>query len=163
MDHISEVHLSLINPQLGRKIQQMAVMLEQEKISLIVTQALRSWQDQDRLYAQGRTAPGKIVTNAKGGESWHNYGLAVDICPSLDLVHPRSGIDWNPEHEQWKRMVAVGESLGLFPGAHFRTFPDWPHFQLPGKFPDSPNDEVKHVFREAGMIGVWQEAGLFDG
>jgi peptidoglycan L-alanyl-D-glutamate endopeptidase CwlK len=48
-----------------------------------VVQGLRSWTEQDALYAMGRTAPGKIVTNVKGGYSYHNYGMAVDCVPSI--------------------------------------------------------------------------------
>jgi len=44
-----------------------------------VLSGLRSYQQQAALYAQGRTKPGKIVTNARPGSSWHNYGLAIDL------------------------------------------------------------------------------------
>ena len=43
-----------------------------------ITQGLRTIAEQDALYAKGRTTPGKKVTNAKGGQSVHNYGFAVD-------------------------------------------------------------------------------------
>ena len=49
-----------------------------------ITQGLRTFAEQDGLYAQGRTKPGKKVTNAKGGQSIHNYGFAVDICLIID-------------------------------------------------------------------------------
>ena len=39
-----------------------------------VVQGLRTWTEQDALYAQGRTAPGKVVTNVRGGYSWHCFG-----------------------------------------------------------------------------------------
>lgn len=45
------------------------------------TCGLRTFEDQDELYCQGRPGyPGKIVTNARGGESIHNFGLAIDSC-----------------------------------------------------------------------------------
>lgn len=46
---------------------------------------LRTFAEQDALYAQGRTKPGSIVTYAKGGQSYHNFGLAVDIVLIADL------------------------------------------------------------------------------
>lgn len=49
-----------------------------EDIFVQITSGYRSFAEQNKLYAQGRTAPGKIVTNAKGGQSNHNYGLAID-------------------------------------------------------------------------------------
>ncbi len=49
-----------------------------------IAQGLRTFQEQDDLYAIGRTKPGKKVTNAKGGQSVHNYGFAVDIVLIID-------------------------------------------------------------------------------
>jgi len=48
--------------------------------TLRFTHTLRTHAEQDKLYAQGRTVKGSIVTNARGGQSYHNYGLAIDIC-----------------------------------------------------------------------------------
>lgn len=156
MDAISKARLQLINPRLAAAVEQMAVILSLENIEFRVTQALRSWDEQQKLYAEGRSAPGKIVTNASGGHSWHNYGLAVDLA-----IIEAGVIDWNAAHPAWQRMIQVGEMLGLLSGSTFRTFPDNPHFQLTGKFPISPNDEVRMIFKHVGMEGVWMEAGLF--
>lgn len=156
MDAISKARLQLINPRLAKLIEQMAEMLALENIEFRVTQALRSWDEQEKLFAQGRTAPGKIVTQAPGGHSWHNFGLAVDLA-----IIEAGAIDWNASHPSWQRMIQVGEMLGLLSGSTFRTFPDNPHFQLTGKFPISPNDEARVIFRMVGMEGVWMEAGLF--
>ena len=49
-----------------------------------IAQGLRTFKEQDDLYALGRTIPGKKVTNAKGGQSVHNYGFAVDIVLIID-------------------------------------------------------------------------------
>ena len=57
-----------------------------------VTQGLRTYAEQDALYAQGRTVPGEIVTNAAAGYSWHNFGNAVDLVPEdITIGQP----DWN--------------------------------------------------------------------
>ena len=50
-------------------------------IDLLVTSTYRDIESQDALYAQGRTTDGRIVTNAKGGDSFHNYRCAVDVVP----------------------------------------------------------------------------------
>ncbi|WP_439648439.1 M15 family metallopeptidase [Aquimarina aggregata] len=56
------------------------VLAEKELgIRLQVTSAFRSWKEQAQLYNQGRSSPGQIVTHAKAGESYHNYGLAFDV------------------------------------------------------------------------------------
>lgn len=158
MDTVSETRIGEVYPGLAEKIRQMAQMLETEGIDIRVSQSYRSWQEQDSLYSRGRTAPGTIVTDARGGYSWHNFGLAVDVVPLT-----AQGVDWNTEHPVWKRIVAVGESLGLVAGAEWRTFPDWPHFQLTGRFPVTPNDEVRLIYQGSGLQGVWHEAFVSEG
>lgn len=161
MDAISEARLETVAPQLADKVRQMADMLAQEGILIRVTQALRSWSQQDALYAQGRTAPGTVVTNCPGGHSYHNFGLAVDCVPD-DPAQPGYQPDWNASHPTWKRMEAVGISLGLDSGSTWRSFPDAPHFQLTGRFPEgAPSDEVRQLFKDGGMQAVWNE--VFNG
>jgi peptidoglycan L-alanyl-D-glutamate endopeptidase CwlK len=161
MESISEARLTLICPQLAAKIRTLSDILEGEGILIRVVQGLRSWTDQDGLYAMGRTAPGKIVTNVKGGYSYHNYGMAVDCVPSIHGTELAYQPDWNKNHPAWQRMIEVGKSLGLTCGALWRTFPDAPHFQLEGRFPaGGPNDEVRQLFRDGGMESVWQESGI---
>lgn len=89
--------------------------------SLIVTCTLRTFAEQDELYAQGRTKPGKRVTNARGGQSWHNYGLAVDVA------FLRGGkVDWNGP---WEEIGRIGERLGMTWGGRWQRLPDRPHFE----------------------------------
>lgn len=154
MDTISTARLSLVCPKLSDLIKQLDSSLAQEGISIRVVQGLRTWNEQAALYAQGRTAPGKVVTQAPPGHSWHNFGMAVDVVPM-----PNGQPDWNLGHPAWQRIVALGESLGLTSGSKF-SHPDWPHLQLTGKFPVSPTDEVRQLFRDAGMEAIWQEAGI---
>ena len=157
MDSISEARLQLIYPALAAKIAQLSTMLEADGVMIRVVQGLRSWQEQDNLYAQGRTAPGHIVTNCPGGHSYHNFGLAVDCVPD-DPSQPGYQPDWNSSHPTWKDMETKGQSLGLDSGATWRSFPDAPHFQLTGRFPEgAPDDEVRQLFKDGGMQAVWSE------
>lgn len=155
MDTFSEKRLAEVHPKLAERVRQMADLLAAENIQVRVTQGLRSWTEQAALYAQGRTQPGQIVTNAKPGHSYHNLGLAVDIAP-FDSGIP----DWNESHPAWKRIIEVGESVGLVSGSTFRTFPDWPHFQMTGFLPVSPDDAVRAAYEDSGIEGVWAETGL---
>jgi peptidoglycan L-alanyl-D-glutamate endopeptidase CwlK len=155
MDAISTTRLAEVHPVLAAKIYQMADLLAKESITIRVVQGLRSWQEQQALYDQGRTQAGKIVTNAPPGHSWHQYGLAVDLVPLSGM-----GPDWNAQHPVWQRLVETGTSLGLQSGAQWRSFPDYPHFQLVGSWPVAPNDEVRTLFISAGIKEVWKQAGL---
>jgi peptidoglycan L-alanyl-D-glutamate endopeptidase CwlK len=156
LSSISEVRLSFVMPLLAEKVRYMAEILEldSEPIYLVVLAGLRTWAEQNALYAQGRTLPGNIVTNAKGGESWHNFGCAVDCAPEI----VKGQIDWNGNHPQWKRMQQVGESLGLTSGATWTRLVDAPHFQLTGPFPAAaPNDEARLIYANEGAQAFWQE------
>jgi hypothetical protein len=90
-------------------------------IKLRVSQALRTSSVQDDLYAQGRTTDGSIVTNAKGGESYHNYGLAIDVVE----ISGGQAV-WNTN---WSAIAEIGMSHGFSWGGNWST-PDNPHFQM---------------------------------
>lgn len=159
MDQISEQRLRELYPALAEKIRQMAEALAAEGIYIRVTQGLRTVAEQDALYAQGRTAPGKIVTNCPGGHSYHNYGLAADCCPSTHGPGEPFAPDWNESHPAWKRMVQAGEAVGLNCGADWEHFKDVPHFQMTGRYPvGAPTDEVRAIASEHGLAAVWEAA-----
>lgn len=156
MDSISTARLQLIYPPLADKITRVLVELEAEGIEARVTQGLRTWAEQDALYAQGRTAPGEIVTNCPGGKSYHNFGLAADIVPSVYGPDQPYNPDWHSQHPTWKRMEALAVSYGLTIGAAWRSFPDAPHVQLTGRFPEgAPDDEVIQLYKNGGTQAVW--------
>ena len=94
------------------------VLLTADPSVWVITQGFRSTAQQDALFAQGRTTPGAIMTKAKGGQSAHNFGLAVDVT----LVTPR-GDDWNYEGPDWQRLIAaIRAAPRLHPGADFGDF-----------------------------------------
>lgn len=164
MEDISEQRLKLVAPALSVRVRKMAEILSLENIPLRVTQGFRSWADQQKLWLQGRDADGNVidkklvVTNAPPGHSWHEFGLAVDVVP---MTLPQGQPDWNVAHLVWKRIVEIGESLGLFSGTEFHSCPaDTPHFQFTGNFPVSPDDEVRQIFKIAGVLTVWEQAQL---
>jgi peptidoglycan L-alanyl-D-glutamate endopeptidase CwlK len=115
---------------------------------LIVLQGLRTYEQQNIIWEQGRGTPGKIVTNAKGGYSWHNFGVAADLAP----LNRDQSIDWNSSHPQWKRMEDAGTAIGLTSGAHWRRIVDAPHFQITGSFPEAaPTDEARAIVYQGDM------------
>lgn len=94
----------------------------------IATACRRTMAEQRAIYAQGRTKPGQIVSNAPAGSSAHNYGLAVDLAP---LKADGKNIDWNADRTLWENMADIAEEMGLTAGAHFRTICDMPHVEHP--------------------------------
>jgi peptidoglycan L-alanyl-D-glutamate endopeptidase CwlK len=93
-------------------------------IDIKITAGLRTFDEQEKLYNQGRTTPGKIVTKAKPGQSFHNYGLAIDVVP---IVHGKAV--WEDE-KLWQKLGVIGESAGFEWGGRWK-FVDKPHFQFP--------------------------------
>ncbi|MGF1724237.1 M15 family metallopeptidase [Photobacterium nomapromontoriensis] len=91
-------------------------------ITLRITQARRTIEEQNALYAQGRTTDGNKVTKVKGGYSFHNYGLAIDIVEIKD-----KNANWNPD---WKAIAKIGIRHGFEWGGNWKTFIDKPHFQM---------------------------------
>lgn len=99
-------------------------------VRLRFSQTLRTIAEQDALYAQGRTKAGKIVTNAKGGSSFHNYGLAFDIVILFDKDNNGSFETASWERDKYFNMVVdFFKSKGWKWGGDFKSFKDYPHFE----------------------------------
>ena len=92
-------------------------------IKIKIISGLRSFAEQNELYAQGRDKPGKIVTKARGGYSNHNFGLAFDIGVF-------EGANYLQESVKYKAVGAIGLDIGLEWGGNWKTVVDQPHFQL---------------------------------
>ena len=96
-------------------------------IDLLITSTYRDNASQNVLYEQGRTTPGKKVTNAKAGQSWHNYRCAVDVVPIV-AGKPR----WDVKDEVWQQVGALGKAAGLEWAGDWKKFKEYPHFQYTG-------------------------------
>jgi peptidoglycan L-alanyl-D-glutamate endopeptidase CwlK len=94
-----------------------------EGVTVRIISGNRTWAEQDALFAQGRTKPGNVVTNARGGQSNHNFGIAWDI-----------GIFINGKYQPsspWYDVVGeIGEGIGLEWGGRWTSIQDKPHYQV---------------------------------
>ena len=99
-------------------------------IDLLVTCTYRDPEEQERLYAFGRSVSGTKVTNAKSGQSFHNYRLAYDVVP-LRHGKPVWGTK-GADGELWAKVGALGEKLGLEWAGNWARFKEFPHFQFTG-------------------------------
>lgn len=82
--------IELLHPRLRTLCRQLIDLSRQNGIEIIITQTLRTRQEQDALYAQGRTASGNIVTNVRYPYSMHCWGLAFDVAVMLN-----GKVTWN--------------------------------------------------------------------
>lgn len=127
-----------------------------EGITLLIYCTYRSFEEQARLYRQGRpyykikqmadnlvikygredlreillgVGPqyGKVVTYAAPGQSMHNYGMAFDAVP-LKAGKPL----WSKKEEAWQRFGVVAKTIPLEWAGNWKRFIEYPHLQLPG-------------------------------
>lgn len=97
-----------------------------EGLDILVYCTLRSIAEQDALFQQGRTLPGRVVTNAIGGQSAHNFGLALDHVPLLN-----GKAQWAAGNALYVHSIHIAMGCGLESLAGSR-FPEWCHLQMPG-------------------------------
>lgn len=95
-------------------------------IDVLITSTLRDAESQNALYAQGRTTPGHIVTNAKGGQSFHNYACAFDFVP---IVNGKA--QWD-DSKTFDQCGAIAESVGLEWAGRWTKFVEKAHCQYTG-------------------------------
>ena len=103
-------------------------------IDLLIYCTNRSNAEQAELYTHGRTAPGKIVTYAKPGESKHNISKGVvPMALAYDCVPIRAGkAIWDSDDPEWQIVGREGERLGLSWAGRWVNFREFPHFELKG-------------------------------
>lgn len=102
-------------------------------VDFILTCTYRNDFDQQKAFDQGRTTPGHVVTNALPGQSKHNYTGSGGIPSSraFDIAIMDHGkIDWSRENPKWKIAGRIGKSLGLTWGGDWKSFSEYPHFEL---------------------------------
>lgn len=114
-------------PPVAERARKFLALCEEAGIDILITSTYRDFESQERLYAQGRKLPGKIVTWARAGDSWHNWRRAFDVVPM------RGGKPvWETRGEDrklWLKVGELGQSVGLEWGGVWPRHPDFPHFQ----------------------------------
>lgn len=138
MDAISIQRINQLHPSVRNEVKNILAQCDEVltgRAKVRIAQGYRSFAEQDALYAQGRTKPGKKVTNAKGGQSIHNYGFAVDIVLIIDgkTASWDTVKDWDGDKiSDWMEVVNVFKRNGWSWGGDWKTFKDLPHFDKVG-------------------------------
>lgn len=128
---INSRDLNELHPAVKRRALAFISACDADGITLIITSTYRDNASQDALYAQGRGgAVGPVVTNAKGGQSFHNWRLAFDVVP---IVNGKPV--WSTSGEAgklWRKVGLIGKGCGLEWAGDWKRFPEFPHFQFTG-------------------------------
>lgn len=137
--------LETLEPEFGIKVGALIPLLNQATgRTWGIAQGRRTIAEQDGLYAKGRSVPGNIVTNAPGGSSAHNFGLAADIVP---MKEDNSDFDWNAPDSLFKQMADIAVAQGFTAGYYFHSIHDPDHVE-------DPDWRVQQGLWKAGKITV---------
>ena len=140
-DKVSIQRAALLHPLVRAEVIQLIDKAESgfpPSMAVRIVQGLRTIEEQNELYAQGRTKPGNIVTKAKGGSSYHNYGLAIDFAILTDKDGNGSfeDLSWDIRKDNdkdgvadWLEVVKVFEAAGWEWGGKWSSLKDYPHLQ----------------------------------
>jgi peptidoglycan L-alanyl-D-glutamate endopeptidase CwlK len=140
-DARSERHIASLQPEVRPYARALWFKARAHGIDIKVISGTRSFREQDRLYAQGRTTAGPKVTSARAGESVHNYGHAFDIGVFEGREYLGSG-------RKYDQVGVLGQEIGLHWGGTWRK-PDRPHFELwPAWFTGGSSSEFARALRE---------------
>ena len=138
MDKVTQERISKLHPSVRAEMAKIINECDKAltgRAKVRITQGLRTFQEQSDLYAQGRSKSGRIVTNAKPGQSIHNYGFAVDICLIIDgkTASWDTKADWdNDKLADWQECVQIFKANGWNWGGDWQSFKDMPHFEKRG-------------------------------
>jgi peptidoglycan L-alanyl-D-glutamate endopeptidase CwlK len=130
----SDKRLSGLHPVFKMTLEKLIDRCYARGVWVLITQGLRTYAEQDALYAQGRTKPGQVVTKARGGYSNHNFGFAADFAL---LLRDGRTVSWDTLKDDdkdslpdWSEVVEEAKKLGLEWGGDWRSFKDMPHLQM---------------------------------
>ncbi|TFJ91450.1 M15 family metallopeptidase [Lentibacillus salicampi] len=122
-----------LDPVVTEKTEKLIEQAAEKNITVAITETVRSNQEQNALYEQGRSEDGRVVTHAQGGESYHNYGLAVDYA----LRNHNGDIIWDTNYDgnnngegDWFEVADMAKELGFEWGGDWSHFKDYPHLQM---------------------------------
>lgn len=122
-----------LTPATKKKAELFLAKCKEQGIDVIVTSTYRDMASQDALYAIGRTVKGsgvtasrplgQKVTNAKSGDSFHNYRIAFDFCPIVNGKAMWDSVDL------FQKCGEIAESVGLEWAGRWRSFKELAHCQ----------------------------------
>lgn len=147
-----------LHPELQVCVNKFLAECKKQGLNVLVTETLRTLEEQETLYAQGRTRPGKIVTNARGYQSPHAWGVAFDFCRN------KKGWEYDNTDGFFDKVGRIAETMfdnteyDLFWGGDFRTFVDKPHVEMKKYLPNnSTNWLIDNYGTPEEFMSTWYD------
>lgn len=145
---------TMLYPPFLKKVEAVLAECEAKGIRYYVLSGYRSPEEQNSIYAQGRSDKSKpIVTNAKAWESFHQYHGAVDCCRDADLKKDGLQPDWNLE--SYRALAEVATKHGLEAAFYWKSFKEGPHIQLPFEKMGLTKDQLKRAYLAGGKKALY--------
>lgn len=120
--------ITQLHPRLQRIIAEIQPLWANAGLTVGIGECLRTVEEQDALYAQGRTTPGEIITYARGSDyqSQHQWGIAFDFYQNISgNAYPDVSTGF------WDNVASIAKAHGLAWGGDWDSFKDRPHLYLP--------------------------------
>lgn len=158
--YIDRIDTSLLYRPFFNKVVDLIVNCRAAGAAYVITSGLRSYDEQNALYEQGRSKPGNIVTYAHGGESWHNFAIAVDFTFDADIKTPGLQPSW----EDTKYLILRNEAvkLGLESGFDWaKPKKDPGHVQLPLSKNKITMQQLDAIYKTGGIQQVFAELNKY--
>ncbi len=152
-DYFARINTATIYPRFLEMAGKALETAEAAGTTYIVTSGVRTVEEQDALFAKGRTAPGGIVTKARGGFSAHNYGCGLDCTADGD--HDKAGLQPDYHDAAYHDLGVGAGAFGLEWGGIWTTIHDLPHIQLPLKAHGLDWATLLAIYHKGGMKAVW--------
>ena len=175
-DTMGKDYLATLNPEPRAIFQAFLYECVAQGLPMLVHSGLRSLEDQARLYRRSRSPlqvghkvdelreagfgfladklesvgpqpTGPWATNAAPGESWHNYGMAIDAVLLVD-----GKPDWNTNFmPKWHQVGGIAVKHGLEWAGNWKKSQEFVHFQA-GKGNNPLNNLTPEQARK--LLGV---------
>lgn len=159
-----------VYPPFMKKVEQLQANCLARGVDYWLISGYRSWDEQNKLYALGRTVKnvdatpakpmGGTVTKAKGGQSFHNFGVATDSALDKDAVRAGLQPDWN--FESYRVWAEEAQKLDLDAGFFWKGFPDAPHVQLNFAKHGLKLADLQAWYKKGGIKEVWAQLDKYN-
>lgn len=149
-----ETDLEPLAPLFRAKVEELLARMRAKGHDPIIAESLRSNARQLYLYGFGRLyddGRGVVTHSRDGDETWHHFGLAVDIISESQ--------EWDAPPRFWSDLGANAVALALSWGGGWTTFKDRPHVQWGPPMRQSPSPRAARLFADGGYEAVWREVG----
>lgn len=145
--------VTLLHPKLRKIVPALIYECKNYGLPVLMTDGFRTKAEQDKIYAQGRTTPGIIVSQVQYPNSAHNWGIAFDFCRNV------RGKEYDDSDNFFARVAAIAKQYGLDWGGDWKNFVDKPHLQLREFMPNNSLASLRSVYgTPEKFIASWNGA-----